>query len=111
MSPRERYLKDADKIKFVSPEQLDDHFLHRVVRRVNNDSTIQLYSKFFEVPQKYIGQKINIRYSPIDLEKAYVFNKDNVLTDIIYPLKKIDNSKIKRTTLDYTMFSGGNHNV
>lgn len=110
-TPRERYLKDTDKIKFIKPEDLDNHFLHRVTRRVNNDATIQLYTNLFEVPQKYIGQKINIRYSPITLDKAYIFNKDNIATDIVYPLKKVDNSKVKRNALDYTMINGGGSSV
>jgi transposase InsO family protein len=110
-TPRERYLIDTDRIKTVKPEDLDNHFLHRVIRRVNNDATIQLYTNSFEVPQKYIGQKINIRYSPITLDKAYIFNKHNISTDIVYPLKKVDNSKIKRTALDYTMINGGGNSV
>ncbi len=107
MTPRERYLKDFNKIKFFPPELLENHFLHRVTRRVNNDATIKLHGNSFEVPQKYIGQKINIRYSPLQLEKAYVFDKDNILTDTVYPLKKVDNSSIKRNTLDYTKINGG----
>jgi transposase InsO family protein len=104
ISPRERYLQDTSKIKFIPSEKLEDHFLNRVTRRVNNDATVQLNNLSFEVPQKYIGQKINIRYSPSELQKAYVFNKDNILTDTIYLLKRIDNSKIKRKPIDYTIF-------
>lgn len=74
---------------------------------MNNDATIQLNSKLFEVPQKYIGQKINIRFSPDLLDKAYVFNKNNAISEIVYPLNKIDNSKIKRKGLDYTKINGG----
>lgn len=110
-TPRERYIKDSDKIKFIPQEVLENHFLHRATRRVNNDATIQLYSKLFEVPQKYIRQKISIRFSPDTLDKVYIFNKDNVITDTVYPLKKIDNSKIKRNGLDYTKLNGGNYNV
>lgn len=110
-TPRERYTKDSDKIKFIHQEALENHFLHRVTRRVNNDATIKLHSKLFEVPQKYIAQKICIRFSPDVLDEAYIFNNDNVITETVYPLKKIDNSKIKRTGLDYTKLTGGNANV
>jgi putative transposase len=106
MSPRERYLKDLPRIKFIPKEILDEHFLHRVTRTVNNDATIKLYSELFEVPQKYIRQKINIRYSPLQLDKAFVFDQNNVLTDTIYPLKKTDNSRVKRNVLDYTIMKG-----
>lgn len=110
-SPRDRYLRDADKIKFISPEKLDDHFLHRESRRVNNDATIKINSIFFEVPQKYIRQRINVRYSPTNLDCAYIFDSNNVCTDVVYQLKKVDNSKIKRNTLDYSLFNGGNADV
>jgi len=110
-TPRERYLKDMVKIKFIPVEELDNHFLHRLTRKVNNDATIQLNCNQFEVPAKYMGQKINIRYSPIDLDKAFVFDKYNKITDTIYPLKRVDNSKIKRKVIDYTKINGGKDNV
>lgn len=111
ITPRERYLKDTDRMKYIKTEDLDKNFLHRVTRRVNKDATIPLYSMLFEVPQKYIGQKINIRYSPINLEKAYIYDSVNICTDTIYPLNKVENSKIKRKTIDYTTVSGGDSNV
>jgi hypothetical protein len=91
-----------DKIKFIPIEELDNHFLHRVTRKVNNDATIILNSKYFEVPAKYIGQKINIRYSPFDLDKAFIFNAYNILVDTVSALKRVDNSKVKRTSIDYS---------
>lgn len=110
-TPRERYLKDSQKIKFIPLEKLEDHFLHRETRRVNNDATIQLKTKLFEVPQKYIGQKLNVRFPPDSLDKAYIFNQNNQLTETIYPLKRIENSKVKRTGIDFTKLNGGNTNV
>ncbi len=106
MSPRERYLKDHSRIKFIPKEILDEHFLHRVTRTVNNDATIKLYTKLFEVPQKYIRQKINVRYSPLQLDKAYIYDQNNVHTDTVYLLKKTDNSRVKRKVLDYTIMKG-----
>lgn len=110
-SPRERYLKDSHKIKFIPTEQLDTHFLHRITRKVYNDATIQLNNKYFEVPQKYIGQKLNIRFPADKLDKAYVFNQKNELTDTVYPLKRVDNSKVKRAGIDFTKLSGGASSV
>jgi len=100
-----------DRIKFIPPEELDNHFLHRVTRKVNNDATIKLNCLQFEVPAKYIGQRINLRYSPIDLNKAFIFDKDNNICDTVYPLKKVDNSKIKRNVIDYSKVNGGEENV
>lgn len=101
-TPRNSYLKDSDLIKYKSEEEIEDCFLHRVTRKVRNDATVSLYSMYYEVPQKYIKQRINIRYSPESLTEAYIFNKKNENIDIIYPLRKIDNSKVKRKSIDYS---------
>lgn len=106
-TPKQRFIKDFNKFKFVPNELLDIHFLHRDTRKVNNDATIQLHNKIFEVPQKYIGQKINIRYLPENTEEIYIFNKDNQKVDNAYPLKKVDNSKIRRNTIDFSKINGG----
>lgn len=111
ITPRDRFIQDMSRIKFLSPEEIDVHFLHRVSRRVNNDATISLNSLHFEVPAKYMGQKINIRYSPITLDTAFIFDKDNKLSETIYPLKRVDNSKIKRNVIDYSKMTGGDLNV
>ena len=111
MTPRNRYLRDMNKFKLIPAELLENHFLHRVTRKVNNDSTIQLDSKYFEVPQKFIGQRLNIRYLPSDTDKAFIFNHDNVLINTIYPLKRVENSKVKRNVIDYSKMNGGDANV
>lgn len=111
ITPRERYIQDINKIKIMPIEELDNHFLHRVSRKVNNDATISLNCLQFEVPAKYIGQKINVRYSPINFEKAFIFDKYNKICDTVYPLRKVDNSKIKRNVIDYSKVNGGKENV
>lgn len=110
-TPKNRYFKDIDKIKYKTEEDIESSFLHRVTRKVNNDSTIKLHTKYFEVPQKYIKQRINIRYSPIDIDTAYIYDKNNNQTEIIYPLDKIANSKIMRKAIDYREIDGGTINV
>jgi transposase InsO family protein len=111
MSPKSRYLKDYERFKFIPKEKLDEYFLHRVSRKVKKDATIQIKSQLFEVPQKYIGQTINIRFSPIDFSQIYIYGHDNKLVDLGYPLNKVENSKIKRKTIDYAYLTGGNDNV
>lgn len=111
VAPKTRYCSDMNKIKFISPEELDNCFLHRVSRKVNNDATISLNCTQFEVPARCIGQKINVRYSPISLDKAFIFNSDNRISDTVYPLNKVDNSKVKRNVIDYNKMNGGTTNV
>jgi putative transposase len=97
--PIDKYIQHIDKIRFVSSKQeLDYIFLYRVVRRVKNDATVPILNCIFEVPAKYIGEQVKIRYDPSSLDKAYIFNDSGSCIETIYPVNKIDNSKVIRTT-------------
>lgn len=105
MKPMDKFMEYINNIKFInSKETLDNIFLHRVTRKVKNDATISLNSMLFEAPQQYINQNINIRYEATNLEKAYIFDKTEKLIHTIYPVKKVDNSKIKRTSINFSEF-------
>ena len=109
-TPRLRFKQDYSRLKFMPKDDIDNIFLHSVKRTVLTDATIKLHSKLFEVPQKYIRQEINIRYSPDDLDVAYIFDQYGKLVETIKPVKKTDNSKVKRNTIDYSRI-GGNSDV
>jgi putative transposase len=97
--PIDKYIQHIDKILFVpSKQELDYIFLYRVVRRVKNDATIPILNLIFEVPAKYIGEQIKVRYDPSSLDKAYIFDDDGSCINTIYPVNKIDNSKIFRSS-------------
>lgn len=100
-TPRKRFMKDYNILKFIESEDvLDEYFLHSFERKVSADSCIQLFGKTFEVPSKYVKQRIIIKFNPNDLEKAYIYeNGKNTIT--IYPVKKVDNSKMKRNNISY----------
>jgi len=95
-------MRDYEKIRFIPTEELDFHFLHRRESRVSSTALVKYSKMEYEVPQQYIGLKVKIRYLPTDKSKAFIFSDDNKLLHTIYPVKKVDNSKIKRTTIDYT---------
>ena len=101
-TPKERFMQDYDKIRYIPVEELDRHFLHRKECRVTNAATIKLSNTEYETPQQYIGAKIKIRYLPTDMSKLFIFSDADKLLHTIYPVKKVDNSKIKRTAIDYT---------
>ena len=103
-TPKQRWLQDTDHIKYLPPETLDDCFLHRETRTVAGDATIPISKTLFEVPPQFIRQKINVRFNPGDLSKAYIFNEHNKPVHTIYPLRRVDNSKVKRQqALDYNL--------
>ena len=100
--PRNRFQRDFDKIKFInSHDTVDKMFLHVEEKPVAMDATVRIAGKDFEVNQKYIKQRILIKYAPDDLSFVYVFNsKDNTL-EKAYPVDKIANSKMKRKNFSY----------
>jgi len=105
MTPKLRFIKDKDKLRYIDPQSLENHFLHREERRVMNDATIKIQTISFEVPQRYIRQKVKVRYYPGNLTYAYIFDENEIIE--IYPLNKVDNSKMKRNTVDYSKMNGG----
>jgi putative transposase len=110
MKPIDKFIQSIDLIKFIpNKQEIDYIFLYRVTRKVKNDSTISIDSILFEVPLKYVGEVINVRYDPTCTGKAYIFSEDNILLDTISPVKKIDNSKIRREhnfkSIDFSSFN------
>ncbi len=110
MSPIDKFTQSIDLIKFIpSKQEIDYIFLYRVSRKVKKDSTISIDNILFEVPLSYVAETINVRYDPTSLDKAYIFSEDNLLLDTIYPVKKIDNSRIRREhnfkSVDFSSFN------
>jgi hypothetical protein len=109
-APIDKFLKYIDTVRMVSSKkELDYIFLYRVTRTVKNDATISLNSVLFETPMKYIGDKINVRYDPTSLDKAFIFSDDGNILETIYPVDKVANSKVIRKqnikSVDFSPFS------
>lgn len=97
MSPRERYMQDYDRIRFMDPADLDEAFLHYATRRVDKTACVSLFRTKYEVPQKYIGQKISLRYPPEDHSVIYVYDEDTgKRLDEARPVNKSDNQARRR---------------
>ena len=108
--PIDKFIRHIDLIKFIPTKQEIDYiFLYRVNRKARKDATISIQTIFFEVPLKYVGDTLNIRYDPTCMDKAYIFSEENLLLDTIYPVNKIDNSKIRREhnfkSVDFSSFN------
>ena len=108
--PIDRYKSDLARIKVASDsEWLDNCFMNRVNRRVNNDATISIDKTSYDVPMQFIGQKVEVRYLPDDMDSAYIYYES-----IKYKVKKtnkVENAKTKRNNpfnIDYSK-DGGNY--
>ncbi len=75
--PIDRYHASSARldIRRLSKSELNEIFLVRKERIVNNDSTISFLGNIFEVPTAYIRQKIEIRH-PVD-DPTELFLYDN----------------------------------
>lgn len=101
-TPNERWHNEFKKIKYLDENFIDESFLHRIIRKVRNDRTIKIDNIFYEVPFKYVGKEIEIRYNPNDLNEIFIF-EDNKRLEKCEKVDKISNSKIKRkNNIDYS---------
>lgn len=76
--PIDRYHRSANHTQITRPSkaELDDIFLVRHERMVNNDATISFKGRIYEVPTAYIRQRVDIRH-PVDTDKElYLYDKD-----------------------------------
>jgi len=94
-SPSERFYSETEYIKRIDSDTLYDHFLLELDRTVSADNVIQIDKVEYEVPYRYSGQRIKLRYTP-DMKDVYVENQVNKSLTKIALLNKHNNSKIKR---------------
>ncbi len=94
LSPQERYFKEPERFRRLSPEQMERDFLLETQRRVSADNVIVINKVEYEVHYRYAKQKLRLRYSP-DMEKVFVVEQTGELTPIRL-LNKQDNAYVKR---------------
>ncbi len=108
-TPMDRYVRHIARIRMVEDSQwLDECFQNRVVRKVNNDSTISIDSVSYDVPMEFIRMKVEVRYLPDDMKSAYI-----LFDGKRYPIRqtnKVENAHTKRKqVIDYSKTGGENH--
>lgn len=89
--PMDKWMADLrqTKIKRTTASELDLAFYMTIQRKVKNDSTIMLHNLLYEVPCKFIGKKIEIRYPIDNPEDLYLYeeNKPIVKLKLVNPIK------------------------
>ena len=95
--PIDRYNVSLEKasIRRLSKSELDNIFLMRHERVVNNDSTISFKGAIYEVPTAYIRQKIEIRHPIDDPEDLYLYD-NNIRVGSIKLVDKKENARTFR---------------
>lgn len=81
---------------------INECFLHRTYNKVRKDMTVKFKNEFYEIPFKYIGQTIELRYDPLNLKELFLY-ENNKQIQIIKKVDKVANSKVKRKNgIDYS---------
>ena len=100
MCPNTRWFQDSNLIRKLDNDFIDIAFLHTAYPTIRSDAIAYIKGREFEVNMKYIGKKIAVKYDPINLEDAWIYD-NNKLVEKISIVNKIDNSKIKRKSTMY----------
>ena len=100
ISPKERWFKDQDKIRKIDNDQIDENFLHTAYPTIRSDSVAHINKIEYEVPTKYIGKKITVKYDFQDRTKAWIYDNGKKV-EAIHIVDKVANSKIKRKETMY----------
>ncbi len=95
ISPHTRWFQDQDKIKKKDNSFIDECFLHTAYPTIRNDAIAYVKKIEYEVPAKYIGKKITIKYDFSDRSKAWIY-EDGKKQEQVKIVNKVENSKIKR---------------
>lgn len=96
-TPMERYnasLANID-VRRLSKAELDEIFLVRHERVVNNDATISFQGYLYEVPAAYIRQKIELRH-PVDDHRELFLYDNGIRVGKIKLLDKRENARTFR---------------
>lgn len=102
MTPNDRWHQEYNQVIFLDENFINESFFHRTYNKVRKDRTISFKNEYYEVPFKYLGQTIELRYDPTDVSKLYLYENNNKILDV-FKVDKISNSKSKRkNTIDYS---------
>ncbi len=76
--PIDRYQASASRVEIrrLSKAELDEIFLIRHERVVNNDATISFKGFLYEVPPAYIRHRIEIRHPVDDPQELYLYDNE-----------------------------------
>ena len=112
-TPFERYQTSTVCTKPArSTDWLDECFLNRITRKVRKDATVSIDRISFDVPAQFIGQKVDIRFRPGEMDSAVILFEGST-----FPIRMTDKNENCRTkrnnpaVIDYAKIGGTHGNV
>lgn len=79
MTPKERWdmsINAGTKLRFFSPVEIEEIFLHAEERFVNKYGVISFEGNTYEAPAELIGKTVVVRYNPFHLDYLHVYYRD-----------------------------------
>jgi len=74
-TPLQRWQRDIERVRQLPPAtDVRRLFFYRLDRLVRRDSTFLLQKRFYEAPAHLAGQKVEVRFDPLDPSQADVFS-------------------------------------
>ena len=74
MTPMQAFQKDEKRIRFATPEECYDAFLHEETRTVDKSGCFSLNGVTFEAGTAFVRKKIDVRFDPFDLSVVEVWH-------------------------------------
>lgn len=101
ITPNNKWHNEIKELKQIEEEKVEEAFMHSRLSKVYNDSTIQINNEKYEVPYKYVGQKIEVRYY-VNNPKEIIIYEDGKRREICKLVDKKANSKVyRKNNIDY----------
>lgn len=99
-TPLEHFLSGCNHMRPVPTNiSFESVFLHRETRKVRNDSTVRWGGGFLEVPGEYVGEKVDLRFAPLQPERPVMLYEGGRYVCDAHPLDRLANNKRRRRTL------------
>lgn len=79
MTPSQRWhasLTAGTKLRFFSPMELEEIFLHAQERTVNKYGVISFEGNTYEAPGELVGKTVIVRYNPFHIDYLHIYFKD-----------------------------------
>ena len=101
ITPNNKWHNEIKELKQLEEEKIEEAFMHSRLSKVYNDSTIQINNEKYEVPYKYVGQKIEVRYY-VSNPKEIIIYKDGKRCETCKLVDKKVNSRVyRKNNIDY----------
>jgi hypothetical protein len=96
-TPLDTYMAQIERVKHIAdPAAMEFIFWHRLERKVRRDGTITIQQKLFQVPLRYVGMRIEVRFDAYPPGEVFVFDGD-VSICAAEPVDFHDNAHVRRT--------------